>query len=84
MLVRIIIKIVFAKYNENKYKKLNHARLAYVKSDVGSVGTQILHCVSLQMYFFKLDLKGIHSRIYKHGLFFVSNYPQKQSLFSRM
>ena len=63
MLVRIIIKIVLAKCNGNKYKKLNNGRLACVKYEVGSVGTQILHFVSLQMYFFELELKGIHSRI---------------------
>ena len=63
MLVRTIIKIVLAKCNGNKYKKLNNARLACVKYEVGSVGTQILHCVSLRMYFFELELKGIHSRI---------------------
>ena len=79
MLVRIIIKIISANYNENKYTKLNHVRLAYMKYEVGSVGNQILHCVSLQIYFFKLHLKGIHSRIYQHGLFLVSNYAQRRA-----
>ena len=58
MLVRTIIRIVLAKCNRR-----NNARLACVKYEVGSVGTQILHRVSLQMYFFELELEGIHSRI---------------------
>ena len=46
MLVRTIIKIVLAKCNGNKYKKLNNARLACVKYEVGWVGIQIMHFVS--------------------------------------